>query len=317
MGVVHKAAFINEIVGILKNKEKKDVVVDGTCGTGSHTLAILQNFSDKIKKFFCIDIDSEILEIARKRIKEFVQQCSGNIPEIYFLNDNFKNLKSYFTDNKADIIILDLGVSQYHLKTKERGFSFDSPIVDMRYDKKLPQKAIDVIKNCSKEELENIFSKYADIKKPSKLIDMLKKYIISENKNTTPLGKYLQQNLRKIRGRLHPATLIFQALRIYINNELDNIESFLKTIPDTLNTAGLLFVVTYHSIEDRLVKNYFKNYSNSGKFSLFNKKVIKPTFHEVLENRYIRSAKLRILYRDENEKPIPQTKPKWNSRIDL
>ncbi len=303
MVILHQGAFINEIIDILKTKKKKEIVVDGTCGTGSHTLALLENFHNEIKKFYCVDIDGEILSIAKERIEKLKNQWKNNIPDIYFVHDNYKNLKNILRAyNRADIIILDLGVSQYHLKTKERGFGFDSPFVDMRYDRRLSQTASDVITTCSKEELENILTRYAGIKKPSKLVDILKNYIKSNIQYTMPLGEYLQQKLGKVRGRLHPATLIFLALRMYVNKELENLEAFLETVPQVLNYEGLLLVITYHSIEDKIVKNYFKNYAKSEEFSLFNKKVIKPSSFEIMQNKSIRSAKLRILYRHEKAK---------------
>ncbi len=319
--ILHKPVFINEIIGILKNKAKKDVIVDGTCGTGSHSMAILDNFSNEIKHLFCIDIDGEILQIAKKRIEEFIQGLNGNVPKVYFINDNYKNLRSFLVTYQsslpfmADIVILDLGVSQYHLKTLERGFSFDSPYLDMRYNRNSGRTAEDLIKELSEEELSKIFIDYAGIKNPFKLTRILKKYVneisgfnIHHQPSNVGLGHYLEKNLPKVRGKLHPATLIFQALRIYVNKELDNLQAFLQAIPNLLNKEALLFVITYHSIEDRVVKTYFKKYANTGEFSLYNKKVIKPDYKEISENKSIRSAKLRILYRNGNEEYRIQSK---------
>lgn len=299
--IFHKAAFIEEIVNIIRNKDKKDIIVDGTSGTGSHSLALLENFWRQIKHLFCIDIDNEILDITRQRVEEFIRKLSGQGPTIHFIRDNYKNLDSYLLNNKADIIILDLGVSQYHLKTPQRGFGFDSPCVDMRYDKSTGAPAFDEIKNLSEEKLSKILTAYGDIKRPLRIVKILKEYI-NLNEKRVSLGDYLRSKLPKVRGRLHPATLIFQALRIYVNKELDNLESFLGIVPKVLATGGLLFVITYHSIEDRIVKIYFKNYVKFGKFSLYNKKVIKPSYEEIVGNKPIRSAKLRILYRGKEKK---------------
>ncbi|MFN7181767.1 MAG: 16S rRNA (cytosine(1402)-N(4))-methyltransferase RsmH [Planctomycetota bacterium] len=299
--IIHKGAFIRQIIEILKKKPGKKVFVDCTCGTGSHTLAILENFSEEVEKIFCIDIDCEILDVAKMRINSYLQEIreqKEKNPSLIFINDNYKNLKN-IVDCKADVIILDSGVSLYHLKKRERGFGFDSPFVDMRYDRNMPFTALDVIRKSSNEELERILINYAGIKKPQKIVKILKEYIEQEHIKV-PLGHYLQQHLKKVRARLHPATLIFQALRIYVNKELDNLELFLRTVPDVLNQLGMLFVITYHSLEDKIVKSYFRNYSKLGEFSLFNRKVIKPTYREILENKCIRSAKLRILYRNEN-----------------
>lgn len=308
--ILHSPAFKNEIVSILKNKARKNIIVDGTCGTGSHSLAVLNNFSTETKHLFCIDIDNEILQVAKKRIKGFIQGLQGNIPSVHFVNDNYKNLYSVLHNNlltgsyMADAIILDLGVSQYHLKTLERGFGFDSHYADMRYDRNSGKTAQDLIKELSEEELSKILTDYAGVRNPLKLVRILKEYVFEHSRFSTQhstfnigVGAYLQKRLPKVRGKLHPATLIFQALRIYVNKELDNVESFLKIIPNVLNRSGLLFVITYHSIEDKMVKAYFKKYTQVGEFLLYNKKVIKPDYKEILENKSIRSAKLRILYR--------------------
>lgn len=294
--ILHIPAFVNEIIDILKKKNRIEIVVDGTCGTGSHTLAILENFHSQIKYMLCIDVDNEILEVATRRIKEFLQKVDEKAFSVHFIHDSYTNLRHYLKSDKADVIILDLGVSQYHLKSIERGFSFHSPMVDMRYDRTCGISAHEAIKNLSEEELSRILTQYADIKKPARIVKILKEYIKSDKKEIS-LGDYLQQKLPKVRGKLHPATLIFQALRIYVNKELENLQAFLTIIPEILARGGMVFIITYHSIEDRMVKSYFKKYASSGEFSLYNKKVIKPSYEEISKNKWIRSAKLRLLYR--------------------
>jgi 16S rRNA (cytosine1402-N4)-methyltransferase len=276
----------------------------------------LENFAHQIKHLVCVDIDSETLEIAKTRINEVRDRISAK-PFIHFVNDNYKNIRSILLsglqgsgsafkdekkDTKADVIILDLGVSTFQLKNPKRGFGFDCEIEDMRYNRSSGQSARELIINSSIEQLNDILSAYAGIKRPQKISVILKNYVYEISKlkasgKAPNLAQYLEQRLPKVRGRLHPATLVFQALRIAVNNELANLESFLKTVPDVLNLEGLLFIITYHSIEDKIVKTYFKNLVKAGEFFLYNKKVIKPTYQEIRENRSIRSAKLRILYR--------------------
>jgi 16S rRNA (cytosine1402-N4)-methyltransferase len=299
--ILHQGALINELISIIRKKQVKKIVVDGTCGTGSHSLAILENFYNEIDTLYCIDIDSEILEIAKQRITSKlaeIKEKEQNINTIVnFVHNNYKNLANILSE-KADIIILDLGVSYYHLKVKERGFSFESEIIDMRYDKNSGIPASVVIKNLPPDKLCKILTNYADIKNPQRFVSLLKEYFNHTKNQEVPLGVFLAKHCKKVRGRLHPATLIFQALRMYVNDEINNLKHFLNIIPQILNIEGMLFIITYHSIEDRLVKEYFKKYTATKEFSLYSKKVIKPTYQEILQNQSIRSAKLRILYRN-------------------
>ncbi|HCF38649.1 MAG TPA: 16S rRNA (cytosine(1402)-N(4))-methyltransferase [Thermosipho africanus] len=268
---------------------KKDgIYVDCTVGEGGHTL-LLASISPDIF-VIGLDIDSEVLNIAEKNLSSF---------------SNVKLFKSSYVDlpvvlkalniEKVSGILIDLGISTYQLKAEGRGFTFnrDEPL-DMRMNLEQKKTAYDVVNFYSEKELADIIFKYGE--------ERFSRRIARSIVNSRPINSTLElveairkalppQEIRK--RKRHFATKTFQAIRIEVNGELSNIENFLNNVPDLLEIGGRLAVISFHSLEDRLVKHFIKN---SNKLRQIVGPII-PSKEEIDENPRARSAKLRIAER--------------------
>jgi len=211
---------------------------------------------------------------------------------------NFKDLARIARENDfvpVDGVLLDLGVSFYQLKTPERGFSFnlEGPL-DMRMDPDLKVNAADLINGLNKGELEELFWKLGEERSARRLAEA-----IVEDRRLKPIStcQQLVEIILKVkprRGKIHPATQVFQALRMVVNDELNNLKEALPGALEILKTGGRLAVISFHSGEDRIVKYFFKEKAEEGKLKIITKKPIKPNWEEIKENPRSRSAKLRI-----------------------
>jgi 16S rRNA (cytosine1402-N4)-methyltransferase len=283
----HTPAFLNSILDYLDIKPS-DKVLDCTCGEGGHSSLILKKIS-KEGFLVSIDKDSEILKIAKKRLS----QISSNFLLLHLSFSSADKALKLSGLKSFDKVLIDLGLSMYHIAKSERGFSFFSEAkCDMRYNRF--QNGIDasfVLNNYSEEEISDIIYKYGE----EKMARRIAHAIVSERKKK-PIEscKDLTEIIAKVykyKGRLNPATRAFQALRIYVNSELTELNNFLSILPSIVSQSGLVGIISYHSLEDRIVKNFFKS---SNEFKPLNKKVIIPDYEEIKINKAIRSAKLRI-----------------------
>lgn len=272
------------------------VIVDCTVGLGGHAEAIL----DKIipgGKLIGIDRDAEALEIAKDRLQKFRES-------VILIHDNFDDLKAIFEKSgieKADGFLFDLGVSSLQLDSSERGFSFryDAPL-DMRMDKEATSSAYDIVNGSGEAELSWILEHYGE----ERFSRRIAKAIVARRK-TSPIkttGELVEVILHVVpykgkHGRVHPATRTFQALRIAVNKELAALEKALDEAIGLLKPSGLICVISYHSLEDRIVKNKFKEAKAAGILELIYKKPLTPGEAEIEENPRSRSAKLRLARR--------------------
>jgi 16S rRNA (cytosine1402-N4)-methyltransferase len=288
MEIVHKPVLLKEVLSFI-DFEKHKIFLDLTIGEGGHSEEILKRAkSDSILIGF--DLDEDILKITDKRLSILGKKY-------YLFNENYKhfpNVLKKLNIDKVDFMLLDLGFSSFQLK-EGRGFSFqDKESLHMGYSKSI--KGADYyINRLSRNDLIYIFEEFGEIKESEKLA----KEIIEERKkrkieNAYQLAKIIERVVKK-RGKIHPATTIFQAIRIYVNKELDNLREFLLIFSDYLNSSGIIEIISYHSLEDRLVKNAFKELEEMEKVKILTKKVITPTKEEIRENRRSRSAKLRVV----------------------
>ncbi|MCX8095585.1 MAG: 16S rRNA (cytosine(1402)-N(4))-methyltransferase RsmH [Caldisericia bacterium] len=288
MEIVHKPVLLKEVLSFI-DFEKMRVFLDLTIGEGGHSEEILKRASsDSILIGF--DLDEEILNITERRLSQFGKK-------FYLFNENYKNFPNVLKKlniNKVDFMLLDLGFSSYQLK-EGRGFSFlDKESLHMGYSKSF--KGADYyINRLSKQDLIYIFEEFGEIKESEKIA--LK--IIEERKKkkietSYELAKIIEKVIKK-RGKIHPATTIFQAIRIYVNRELDNLKEFLLIFSDYLDKEGIAEIISYHSLEDRMVKKTFKELEEMEIAKILTKKVITPTREEIIENRRSRSAKLRVV----------------------
>ena len=268
--------------------------LDLTAGYGGHAREIL-DVTQQYKDSFLIDRD----EFAVDYLENQFQQ----IPSSHIINEDFYNavLQLIECGNTFDMILADFGVSSPQLDMDERGFSFrnDGPL-DMRMDRRQKLTAADIINKYSERELAEIFVKYGEEQKGT--ATMLARIIVHHRPFTTTkqLADLIQT---RIHGyfKHHPATKIFQAIRIVVNDELGQIEKTLPLLPKLLNKNGRLGIITFHSLEDRLVKTFFKDASSYGEESLLTvvtKKPIVADQNELVINPRARSAKLRIAKRN-------------------
>lgn len=287
--IIHKPVMIKEILSFIP--ENSNIVVDATLGEGGHTKAML----DLNLEVHSFERDKNILKIAKKRL--------SNYKKFYYYNNTYDKMIDSLPKNiigNVDFILYDLGVSMFHFKKAERGFSFnENNKLDMRLGiNKI--NAYEVINKYEKKDLERIFKEYGEIKNYSKLAEII---IKERNKKNIETAKELENIIfhnsdkSKKYGKINPATLIFQAIRIEVNDELNILKKSIENIKNILKKYGVVVIISYHSLEDRIVKRFFKDNEKTknkdGIFKLLNSKVLKPTNEEIKLNIASRSAKLR------------------------
>ncbi len=300
---MHKSVLLNEAIDGLNIKDN-GVYVDATLGYGGHSSIILE----RIKKrgfLFAFDQDIDAIKYSEKRLSKI----SDNY---LFIHDNFKNMNKYI-NKLVDGILFDLGVSSPELDEASRGFSYKKDsILDMRMNKDDTLTAKEIINTYSKEKLEHIFFLYGEEKYSKSIVKaIIKRREEKEITNTLELSDIIKQNVPiSYRNKKHPARKVFQALRIEVNNEIEILEDSIINAFNLLKPGGRLSIITFHSLEDRIVKNVFKKLSEDDKMSkklpivpdnmkakakIINKKPILPSLEELEENNRSRSAKLRII----------------------
>lgn len=287
--IIHKPVMIKEVLSFIP--ENSNIVVDATLGEGGHTKAML----DLNLEVHSFERDKNILEIAKKRLADY--------KKFYYYNNTYDKMIDSLPKNiigNVDFILYDLGVSMFHFKKAERGFSFnENNKLDMRLGiNKI--NAYEVINKYEKKDLERIFKEYGEIKNYSKLAEII---IKERNKKNIETAKELENIIfhnsdkSKKYGKINPATLIFQAIRIEVNDELNILKKSIENIKNILKKYGVIVIISYHSLEDRIIKRFFKDNEKTknkdGIFKLLNSKVLKPTNEEIKLNIASRSAKLR------------------------
>ncbi len=305
---LHNSVMVNEIISFLPLKKSINVI-DATFGGGGYSKTILKNFN--VNQFLAIDRDPIS--------KIFAKELESNFSNFILINDKFSNIEEIvnntkFKDKKFDIIIFDLGTSSNQIDNAQRGFSFNkSGPLDMRMGAS-NKNAYDIINNYEEKNLADIIYQYGE-ERYSRVIakEIVKNRKIKFINNTLELSNIIRNCLPKknqYKNKIHPATKTFQAIRIYVNDELNELESSLKQTLKILNKEGLILVVSFQSLEDRIVKDFFNH--NSGKrwrssrhypelpdklatqLKIITKKPILPSASEILENPRSRSAKLRV-----------------------
>ena len=297
----HYTVMLNEAVDMLECTDGK-IYVDCTLGGGGHSELILKRISPN-GRLIAFDIDDEAIAHAKERLKGY-----NNLTIVKSSYTNIKSeLKKLGIDKITGGVILDLGASYHQLTKAERGFSFSkyAPL-DMRFDMESDFSAYDVVNTYSESELVRIFSEYGE----EHFSKRIAKKIVEERakkkiKTTCELSDIIISAVPKVKSHIHPATRVFQAIRIEVNNELKNVNIVLHDILDLLSVGGIISVISFHSLEDRIVKRFFKYESQKcrcndmickcppPRIELINKKPIEASEWEVKENPPSRSAKLR------------------------
>ena len=307
MESIHKSVLVEECINTLVPKKENSILVDGTLGEGGHTLNFLKTYPSL--KVIGVDADPEIQEVAKERLAAF-----GDRVEFYSLwsDDFFENYP--VTKEKPELILLDLGISMYHYVTSKKGFSFSKEdSLDMRLSPSLEVSAEDVVNTYSESEIARILNEYGEERNANRIAKAIvkvrkNKRVESAKELASIIFDCVPNSYRYL--AIHPATKTFQALRIEVNNELTRLPRLLRIAFDTLAVEGRLGVITFHSLEDRIVKRYFRELSLSctcpphfpickcggvARGRLINRKAIKPSEKEVGYNHAARSAKLRVI----------------------
>jgi len=306
MGEYHTPVLLKETIEHL-NIKKGGKHIDATLGGGRHAEAILQAGGDVLG----IDHDPEALEYSRKRL---TSACPLGAFRWILAKGNFSHLteiakKADF--EKVDGILFDLGVSSHQLETSDRGFSFNTDaLLDMRMDPELKVTAADLINGLNEGELNELFTKLGEEHRSRAISDAIcRARRIAPIKTCNQLAEIVTESVvprdrfgripacyrlaaKQLAGR-HPATKVFQALRICVNDELNNLKEVLPQTKELLKTGGRLVIVSFHSLEDGIVKRFFHDKKLEGSFKVLNEKPITPTKIEVDKNPRARSAKLR------------------------
>lgn len=302
----HVSVLLNECIENL-NIKPDGIYVDGTMGGAGHSLEIVKKLSEK-GMLIGIDRDEEALTVAKERLKEF-----NNVKYVHDNHDNIDEIIKNLNIKGVDGILLDLGVSSYQIDEKTRGFTYmdDGPL-DMRMDKSQKLTAEYIVNNYKKQDLARIIFEYGEEKFSRKIARNICEY--RKNKKIETTGELVKIIEKSIPGKFreknsHPAKRTFQAIRIEVNNEIEPLYNTIKNSITALNSKGRLCVITFHSLEDRMVKKAYVDaegkctcpkdlpYCVCGNVSLgkiITKKPILPTEKEMQENSRSRSAKLRV-----------------------
>lgn len=292
--MIHKPVLLKEIIEYL-NPQPGKIFVDGTANGGGHTRAIAEKVAP-YGKVIAIEWDKDIYNKLKTDIENF--EYKDNVVAV---NDNYANLKNILSElkvEKADGVLLDLGFSSVHVDISGRGFSFqkDEPL-DMRYNQDQAVTAYEIVNSWPEGEIGIILRDYGE----ERFWRRIAKAIYDERKkekiNTT--GRLVDVIRGAVpgfyrNGKINCATRTFQALRIAVNRELENIENVLPQIIEVLNSKGVVAIISFHSLEDRIVKNFFKEKARDGVLEIITKKPVVAGDEEAKDNPRSRSAKLRI-----------------------
>ncbi|MDI6751340.1 MAG: 16S rRNA (cytosine(1402)-N(4))-methyltransferase RsmH [bacterium] len=280
--MIHLPVMVEEAIEYL-NVQKGKWYVDCTLGAGGHSLEILKRGG----KVLGIDQDEEVLDLAKKSLSDYHKR-------IVFEKRNFIEVGEVIKKHKIKKVfgaLYDLGLSSYQIEKDARGFSFqrEGPL-DMRMDLSKTTKCADIINRGREEELARILKEYGEERMSRRIArEIVKNRPI---RTTTGLASLVARAIGK-RGKIHPATRTFQALRIAVNDELSALTESLDSIFPHLASYGRIVVISFHSLEDRIVKRKFKQWQKEEVFKILTKKPLRPTPEEIEENPRARSAKFR------------------------
>ena len=300
----HYTVMKNEAVDALECRDGL-VYVDCTLGGGGHSELILQKIQPN-GRLIAFDIDNDAIQAASERLKDY--------RKLTIVKSSYTNIKKVLHELGIEKItggvLFDLGASYHQFDKAERGFSFskEAPL-DMRFDTEQNFSAYDVVNTYSEDDLVRIFSEYGE----ERFSKRIAKKIVEQRKvkkleTTTELAGLIKNCTPRVKSSIHPATRVFQAIRIEVNQELTNVKNTLNDVLDLMAIGGIISVISFHSLEDRIVKNLFKYHSQRchceknqmictcppPRLELVNKKPIMASDKEIQENPPSRSAKLRI-----------------------
>ena len=296
MNIPHVPVLYEETINAFKNINN-GYIIDCTTGFAGHSSGLLS--SNKNINLICNDQDDEALAFSKKRLEEFSSRVTFN-------KGNFEHVIDTFKDYDIKGVLADIGVSSLQLDKLERGFGYESDTLDMRMNQNQSLDAATVVNTYSQDELERVFKECGEVREYKKVASL-----IVENRPFTSAKQISELLSKKMsKGKIHPATLPFQGIRIEVNDELGVLERLFDSLENAKFKDCIIAIISFHSLEDRIVKNYFKKWTKScicpnevfrcecgnnhalGK--IITKKPIVPTNEEIKQNPRSRSSKLRI-----------------------
>lgn len=290
MSAYHKTVLLNETIDLL-NVRKDGLYIDATLGGGGHAVRIIESGG----KVLGIDADEEALDFVKENFKFKISNfklklARGNFGEIDKIaaESGFEKVKG---------IVYDLGVSSHQIDTPDRGFSFQSTgPLDLRMDSGLSVKARDLVNSLTRKELIELFIKLGEEYRAQGIADeIVKARAVEPIITTVDLVDIVKKAVPFSNSKINPATKVFQALRIAVNDEINNLRKSLPKAWELLDSGGRLAIISFHSLEDRVIKNKFKEWEKEGMGKVITKKPVIPTTEELDANKRSRSAKLRVI----------------------
>ncbi|QMU99102.1 16S rRNA (cytosine(1402)-N(4))-methyltransferase RsmH [Borrelia sp. A-FGy1] len=292
-GIIHSPVLLDEVINLLETVYVSDgyIFIDCTLGEGGHSGAVLRKYENI--NVVGIERDVAVLNIAKKFLEEFKDR-------ILYFNVWFDDFfGEYPLSNNVDFILVDLGISMFHYKKSGRGFSFlKEEILDMRLNPCAGGlSAYDIVNTFTKEKLENLIYELGGENYYRRIVKSILEYRkVRKIKTALELQNLIGRDYPRINIKINPATKTFQALRIYVNDELLRLKRSLPLWLEKLAKNGILAIITFHSLEDKIVKEFFKELDKNS-YSVLTKKPIIPSFKEKRCNNASRSAKLRVIKR--------------------
>jgi 16S rRNA (cytosine1402-N4)-methyltransferase len=295
-GGTHVPVLLKEAIDFLAVR-RGGTYIDATVGLGGHSLEIAKRLGAP-GHLIGLDKDPAALGIARKRLTSVgVSPANRDWPEITLLHESFAEIGRRFPSAVADGILADLGVSSLQFNDPARGFSFqaEGPL-DMRMDPQAELTAEQVVNHLDERELADVIYEFGEERRSRRIA----RAIVRSRpiRTTAQLAEIVSAAARPMKhGRIHPATRTFQALRIFVNRELDGLRKLLEAVPQLLKPGGRLVIISFHSLEDRIVKDAMREGAKQGQYRLLTKKPVTPSEEEIDLNPRARSAKLRAAER--------------------
>jgi len=287
----HVPVLLEESLDFL-NVRAGGVVVDATLGLGGHSAAIARKLGGS-GKLICFDRDPQAMELAKARLAAVAEELGAEMPEVRYVARAFSEIAEEIEPGTLNGLLADFGVSSLQLDEAQRGFSFraDGPL-DMRMDTRSGETAEQVVNQADEEDLANLIYEFGEERRSRRIA----RAIVRARPITTTaeLARIVSAEAPPIKGeKIHPATRTFQALRIRVNDEMGEIRSLLKSAESLMKPGGRLVLISFHSLEDRQVKDAFKDAARAGVLEVLTKKPVVAKEQESLRNPRSRSAKLR------------------------
>ncbi len=293
----HVPVLLEESLNFL-NVRAGGVVVDCTLGFGGHSLAIAKRLGGS-GRLICFDRDEQAMELGKARLAGLASDLGGEMPTVEFVGRPFSEIAEVISPGTLDGLLADFGVSSMQLDEAHRGFSFRSEgPLDMRMDTRSGLTAEQVVNQADEEDLANLIYEFGEERRSRRIARAIVR--ARPLSTTAELARVISAVAPPIKGEhIHPATRTFQALRIRVNDELGEIQTLLKSAGSLLKPGGRVVMISFHSLEDRLVKDSFRESARLGELEILTKKPVTATEQEALRNPRSRSAKLRAAERIE------------------